>query len=326
MRYIYRTIARIVPLWIKKRINAFLSYTSIEVEHENFIGFVTLSSLLIGAVAGLFLGYLLRLPFWIFFLSFMLLSNIIIYLWLVLSVDKKARLVEESLPDALRLMASNLRAGMTPEKALLLSSRPEFGPLKYEIDIVGRKVTLGKNVGTALLEMSTRVRSKRLARAVELINSGLESGGSLATLLDATSHDIQEQFLVDKKIKASITMYVIFIFAAAALISPVLFGLSSFLIDVLRSSLTAVEIPATAVSSLPIKAVSVAIGSRFLLSFIIVFLVVNSFMASLLLGLIVKGRQREGFRYFFPMVALAIPLFLLSRYAIKTLLSGLFSF
>lgn len=321
---IYRVIARAIPKALRIRINAFLSYSDIKVDHDNFIGFITLSSVLIGISAGFFFGSIFNRSFWIFFVSVTMLVNAVVYLWLIFMIDKKAALVEEALPDALQLMASNLRAGMTPSKALLLSSRPEFGPLKDEIDVVGRKVTLGKNVGLALTEMARRIRSRRLLRAVELVNSGLDSGGSLAILLEATSSHLREQFLVDKKIKASITMYIIFIFSAAGIITPVLLGLSSFLVEVLHSSLAQVEIPST-IASLPIRPAEGSLSASFLFSYIIIYLVVNSFLASLILGLIKRGRKRDGIQYFIPMALLAVPLFLLSRYAIRSVMQGLFN-
>jgi hypothetical protein len=58
--------------------------------------------------------------------------------------------------------------------------------------------------------------------------------------------------------------------------------------------------------------------------FIISFLTMNCLMASMLLGIIGKGKQKEGFRYFIPMALFAIPLFFLSRYLIKSALKGLF--
>jgi len=42
-------------------------------------------------------------------------------------------------------------------------------------------------------------------------------------------------------------------------------------------------------------------------------------MASMLLGQIAKGKKRAGLSYF-------IPLFLIARYLIKSLIGGLFSF
>src|SRR3989344_5798864 len=215
MKNLYRVIARIIPQSQRLKIGSFLRYSNIKQDHDVFIGFVTMISFLLGLLIGFLIATLTERSFWLFFLVSTILINAGVYSVIALLVDKKAHLIEESLPDALQLMASNLRSGMTPDKALLLASRPEFGPLKIEIDMVGKQVTLGKSVGIALLEMADRVRSKRLLRAVELINSGLESGGSLSNLLEATAGHLQEQTLVDKKIKAAITMYIIFIFSAA---------------------------------------------------------------------------------------------------------------
>jgi archaeal flagellar protein FlaJ len=322
---LYHNISRMVPAPLRDKLKSFLAYSSVGVNYDSFIGFVTLTSLLVALISGFFLGPLFNQSFWIFFLGALILVNAIVYFWLMLMVDKKARVVEDSLPDALQLMASNLRAGMTPEKALMLSARPEFGPLKFEIDMVGRKVTLGENIGMALMEMAKRIRSKRLLRAVELINSGLDSGGSLATLLDATSHDLREQFLVDKKIKASINMYIIFIFSAAALISPILFGLSSFLVQVLQGSFSQIDIPASAISSLGIQTAKSSLGSAFVNGFLLVFIAVNNLMAALLLGLIAHGKQREGLRFYVPMVALAIPIYLISKVIIQAGMGALFN-
>ena len=121
-------------------------------------------------------------------------------------------------------------------------------------------------------------------------------------------------------------MYVIFIFVAAGVISPVLFGLSSFLVDVLRSSFAQIDIPSTAVSTLPIQGNTIHITTTFLIGFILAFLIANNFMASTLIGMMNTGRQREGVKYFIPMILLALPLFFLARYAIKSFLGGLFTF
>ena len=323
MAKIYRTIARIVPKFAKKKIKSFLIYSNLLVDHEIFIGFVTIISLLLGISLGFFVGTIFKLPFWIPFIAVTVLTNLIVYFWLLFMVDKKARVIEESLPDALQLMTSNLRAGMTPEKALLLSARPEFGPLKTEIDIVGKKVALGKSIAHALTEMAARVRSKRLERAVELITSGLQSGGNLANLLDTTSNTLREQYLVDKKIKAGVTMYVMFIFSIAAFISPIVLGLISFLVEVLQASFSSVDIP-DGIGSLPINIGQVSISPEFLVAFLISFIIINAFMASLLLGLISKGKQRQGIKYFIPMSVIAIPLFFIVRISIRNLFGGLF--
>jgi pilus assembly protein TadC len=323
---IYRLFAKIYPSKVRSKIKSLLSYSSIKVDKDRFIGFLNVTSLLLGLMSGFILSFIFEKPFWIFFSGVVILVNVVVYLWIMMVIDQKVKVVEEFLPDALQLMSSNLKAGMTPDRALLLSARPEFGILKEEIDHVSKSVGLGKNISLALLDMSKRVRSKRLVRAVELINSGLGSGGSLGDLLQLTASHLREQSLIDKKIKSSISMYIIFIFSATAMITPILFGLSSFLVEILGQITANIDTSTSTTASLPISISSVSIEPSFIIVFIICFILANSFMASMLLGLIGKGSQRDGIKYFIPMVSLAIPIFFITRFAIKYLLGGLFSF
>ena len=315
----------IIPSYPKAKVKALLAFFSPHGDAEELMGFYLCLSFVLSIFGTLLSWFIFKLDLYIVFPLLLVGILIVLYFMLVILIDTKARKVEQSLPNALQLTAANLHAGMTLDKALLLSSRPEFGSLKDELDLVGKKISLGENFSSALQNTAARIRSKKLARAVELINIGLSSGGELAKLLESTAANLREQFLVDKKIKASISMYIIFIFAAAGIISPILFGLSTFLVDIIKTTFAQVEIP-TSVATLPIAFSALPLSSEFLQNFIVVFVITNSFMASSLLGLIEKGKAREGFRYFIPMVLLGVPLFYLSHYLIKQLLGGLFNF
>jgi len=54
--------------------------------------------------------------------------------------------IETVFPDFLQLVASNLRAGITVDRAMLLSARPEFAPLDKEILQSGRDISTGKPI------------------------------------------------------------------------------------------------------------------------------------------------------------------------------------
>lgn len=318
-------LMNIFPQKIRKKLNAKLNFVGLKSTPEHFILISCILSILFGIGLSFFLSSLLKMSFWPFFFLGFVVGNSLMYTWLILVADKKVALIEEALPDALQLMTSNLNAGMTPDKAILLSARSEFGPLKEEIDRIGRKVALGKSIGKALVEMAEHIQSKKLLRSVELINSGLNSGGNLSVLLETTAGHLKAQALIDKRIKASITTYLIFIFSAAGLVTPVLLGLSSILINVLQTNLGAIEVPPLSLATVPIQSVQTTITPEFLLFYLLTFLVVNCFLASILLGLVGKGRQREGVKFFIPMIILAVSLFFLVRYGIMLVLGGLFS-
>ncbi|MFQ6055173.1 MAG: type II secretion system F family protein, partial [Methanosarcinales archaeon] len=126
------------------------------------------------------------------------------------------------LPDVLQLISANVRAGMTVDKAIWLSARPEFGILEEEVRKVGAKTMGGKPINLALKEMSKKIKSKILDRTVKLIIEGIESGGDLAKLLDETSSNIRTTQSLRKEIRSSVMMYSIFILFAAVLGAPML--------------------------------------------------------------------------------------------------------
>jgi pilus assembly protein TadC len=70
--------------------------------------------------------------------------------------------MEEVFPDFIELVSSNLRAGMTVDKALLLSSRKEFSPLDIEILRLGKDILTGTYINIALTNMAKRIKSEKI--------------------------------------------------------------------------------------------------------------------------------------------------------------------
>ena len=94
----------------------------------------------------------------------------VIHLMIVFKGEKRAAAVDSILPDALQLISANVRSGMTIDRAIWLSARPEFGPLEEEIKRVSTEVLGSASITDALSRMTERIKSKSLERAVTLIN------------------------------------------------------------------------------------------------------------------------------------------------------------
>ena len=193
------------------------------------------SSMIIGAQYGLLVGLF----------AFGVLAALF-YLLILTTADTRARKIEEVLPDALQMMSANIRAGMTMENAIWASSKPEFGPLEEEIRVVSGKAFGGKPVTDALSEMGTRVRSSRLARAVKLLNEGIQLGGETAPLLEEVARDLKISSMLSKEIASATTMYMIFIVFTAVIASPVMFAASVYYADMsdFISSQRSTQLPA----------------------------------------------------------------------------------
>jgi hypothetical protein len=150
------------------------------------------------------------------------------YLLLVATADNRAVKIEEVLPDALQTISANVRAGMTTENAIWMGARPEFGPLEEEIKIVSSKCFGGKPISQALLEMSDRVKSSTLERAVKLLVGGIEMGGEIAPLLEEVAHDIKSTSALKKEVLNATLMYTIFIVFSSVIAAPVLYASSLY--------------------------------------------------------------------------------------------------
>lgn len=233
------------------------------------------------------------------------------------------RKMEDSFPDFIGLMASNLRAGMTVDRALLLSSRKEFAPLDEEIMLLGKDIITGKEITLALEDAGKRIPSDKIRKTLRLIISGIRSGGNLAILLEETSENMRSRGFVEKRAASNVLMYVIFIFFAVAVGAPLLFGLSSVLVDVLTQLLA--EVPQDQqVSNVPFALSGVTISSTFVFYYALIFVLVSDVLASLVLGLVSKGDERAGFKYVIPIIVISIGVFLGSRILLLRYFGNLF--
>lgn len=323
---IYTSLARFFPRRIRQRFSQLLIYAGINLEPQRFIGFILAFGLILSLISGYIINSLKILPFILGFIASFILIELAFYLWVMLSVDSKAKFAEEVLPDALQLMSSNIRAGLTTDKALLLAARPEFGPLAEEIKRIGRETMMGGDLATSLMKTTKRIKSENLKKTMDLIVNSIKSGGKLADLLDQTANDLREQQMVQREISASVLMYAIFIFIAIGMGAPLLFAMSSFLVKILVKMGTTIrmELPTdTGDIKMPISMTTSGISSDFIEMFAIVSLIISSIFGSMIIGLILKGNARSGVKYLLILLPMSIALFFLGSYAMNAFLGSM---
>ncbi len=315
---LYAVLTKLFPRKLKKDFNQMILYSNIKLNPDRLLGFI----ILVGIAFSLYLGYFLTF-LGVPVIAGVLVSFIIIeaafYMWIIFSIDSKAKFVESVLPDALQLTSSNIRAGLTTDRALLMAARPEFGPLAEEIKRVGRETMTGTALAVALTKMNSRIKSESLSKTMDLIVNSIKSGGKLADLLDSTAGDLRDQQMVQKEISASVLMYVIFIFVAIGLAAPLLFAMSSFLVKILStmSNKISSSMPSdVAITGAPISITSVSIDSGFLMQYTLASLTISSIFGSLIMGLMMKGNAREGIKYLPILLTLCIGLYFLGSYVL----------
>jgi len=322
---IHKLFGYLYPRRIRESYNVLLAYNHFNYNVEKFLGTSLIIITIISAVLGVLIEYYLGIPWFINVIIIFILLQIYEYTLLVLHTDRIASKVEEIIPDVLHLISSNLRSGLTIDQALILSARPEFGPLEREIYKVGKDITLGVPIEKALTEFGYKIKSDKLKKTIQLIITGLRSGGELANLLEETAENLRQQNIVEQKIRSSVAMYFIFIFIAVGIGGPILFSLSSFLIEILAKVLGEISIESIK-TTLPVTFTKITIGTDFVIMFSIISLVTTSILSSLVLGLIVKGKEREGAKYIPILILITVVVFYTVRYLMEKLLSNLLLF
>lgn len=249
------------------------------------------------------------------------------YLFLSLSAERRKRAVEEVLPDALLLMSSNIKSGLTIDKAFLLSAREEFGPLAEEIKLAAMQMFSGKSVEDVLGTMKRNTNSEILQEVISLISDGMRAGGEISKLLESSAKDIRKTMLLRKEAEANIKTYTLFISMAALFAAPFLFAISNYLAETTANIWSSTEIDFSKIPSQGsiFKFTKPEVNMQIIGTFSILTLSIISFFSSLIISEIKYGTVKQGFKNGPIFLAISLAIYYLAKFAIKELLGGLIS-
>lgn len=287
-----------VCIFINLVISAFLIY------HFSITWGITWTTILLSVVALWVLVFIIILfVLWVLF-----------YVIVDLKIFKRKVDIEDVLPDYLQLTASNIKAGMTIDRALWYAVRPRFGVLAKEIESVAKETMRGEDLKAALQKFADKYDSVLLKRSISLLIEGIEAGGEIGDMLNKIAINIQENKIMRKEMAASVTTYVIFISFATIVAAPILFALSGVLIKVIANLGSTLGGTTSGASSAGFALSFSGKGIKYsdFRIFAIVSLIVTSFFSSVIIATIKKGTAKLGFRYIPLFIAVTITLFLIA--------------
>jgi len=299
----YDRLYRLLPSGYRGWVSKYITYADISISPEIYVGFSLLYGICL-AFAGLFLFILGILPnkFLIpisasIFISF----EVIMHGILVVISDNRTKVVEEIIPDALRLISANIRSGLTIDKALLVSARSEFGPLEKEIRSAAKGTLSGESIENALKKIADKFNSKILSRSMELLVEGIMRGGDVPKLLDSLGEDIRQIRILKKEVSALVMVYAIFIFFASSVGAPVLYAVSGHLVNTMTEIGSTIDVKQSFGAlggKLPLSSFkSVEITPEFLDMYSLLAMSVISIFGGILIGLIQEGRESAGLKF-----------------------------
>ncbi|MFH7882098.1 MAG: type II secretion system F family protein [Candidatus Aenigmatarchaeota archaeon] len=323
-KFLYSRLPRNYKSWLEDYISYCDLKTSPERLFSSFLTFGLIISLSISFIL-FFMDFLSFFYFILVFVLFFLILQVVFHMVLIFIADNRANYVEEILPDALQIISSNMRAGLTHDKAILTSARPEFGPLEKELKNAAKETLSGKPLEEALKNMTKRIKSKLLERTISLLLEGLEKGGSITALLDSIALDIRQVRILKREIKSYVMMYGIFIFFAACIGAPLLYSVSIFLVETMGKFGGGIEIekmPEVG-SKLPLGSIRISeIRPEFLSLYSYIAIGVTIFFGSLLIGLVQEGTEKAGLRFLPIFLPTGFAVFFISQIAIRAMFAG----
>lgn len=238
----------LVPKRFRPNLRKYLMKAGIDEVPFGFFGglfFVTIALTIITFIAGIFPLLSDQSPIVVFVIAFlyifvlaMILSIVVIlliYFYLNIKIYNRTKQLEDKLVDYLTLVATNLKGGLSFEKSLWLSIKPDFGILAREIGLVSKKVMTGNDLSEALIEFSYKYDSPILRRSINLIIGEIESGGQIVEVIDKVIINLRKTRLLKEEMAASTVTYMIFIGSIVMVISPALFALSAQLLQIIIS-------------------------------------------------------------------------------------------
>jgi archaeal flagellar protein FlaJ len=236
--------------------------------------------------------------------------------------EDRTKKVEDTLPDAFQMIAANLRAGMTPFKALKSISKGKSGPLEEEIEYVTSKALGTESFGENLLRISERIRSDTLDKSMKLFTTSMRSGGRLATLLEELAVDISETQSLKNELKTSTKTYTAFILFTILIGTPLLLAISVNFVKMM-ANMQSMSIASTTDFGLGNLMGAVTITPGFLTQIAVGLLVMTSVLASMLMGTINEGKPKSGLRMAPVIMAGCIIVFFVSGMIVGKYILGL---
>ncbi|MFH0961874.1 MAG: type II secretion system F family protein [archaeon] len=313
------SLGNLFPAAYRKQVKSLLTYSDIEADPTILTGTVAFYGILSSPIAAILITLLFGLNPW--FLALILPAVFLsiqagLYLFLFYTMDRKAQSCESLLPDALQLTASHIRSGLTPDKALLMAARPEFGILETEIKIVAKQSVTGKDLSSAILGMGERINSPLVKRTTRLIAEGIKSGGELATLLEETAEDIRNAATLRAEVRSQVMMYVIFIFLAVGIGGPALYAISTFLVESMgriSGGIDPASFSTDVYSHSPLKFSQTSISIAFMVQYSIASIITSAIISGVTISLIESGNSKNTLKYAPILVLIGLVVFFLVR-------------
>ncbi len=148
-----------------------------------------------------------------------------------LRANERAMKINRDLPLALRQLSTQIRAGVSFNKALQSIANAKYGVLSQEIQRVVTDMEAGESTEDALARLVRRTRSKGLKRALVQLVRALRTGGRLSDVVNAIAEDVSFETRMAVRDFTEILNLISVIYIVVAVVAPVTLTIISAIVQ-----------------------------------------------------------------------------------------------
>ena len=124
------------------------------------------------------------------------------YFYIKRKQNKRRKIFESQLCDALMISTSCLRSGLTFQQAMETIAKDMEAPISTEFARACSEVNFGSSLDKALSDMVDRIKSPDLMLAVSAVSVQRQTGGNLSQILETIANTIRERIKVKADVSA----------------------------------------------------------------------------------------------------------------------------
>jgi tight adherence protein B len=117
--------------------------------------------------------------------------------WLASKHAERVKGLEEQLDSWMLMLANALKASPSLGEGIQSSAKLMRAPFSEELDLVLKEMKLGTPLDQAVLNMSTRIKSRIISSSLATILVGRQTGGDLPAILEQSAATLREMARLD---------------------------------------------------------------------------------------------------------------------------------
>ncbi|MDI6806373.1 MAG: type II secretion system F family protein [Candidatus Aenigmarchaeota archaeon] len=174
-----------------------------------------------------------------------ILSTFIIFTPQMFFRYEKYRVVKEMetrFPAFLRDVIEHVRAGSPVYRAIIASSKIDYGGLSKEVKRISNQLSWGIPLDKVLEQFARRTGSKKLHMAIYTIRESFLSGGDISLTLEALADSLTAMEESEKERKSLLNQYVIVMYVLSLVFIGVITALNSFMVPIFKMGVVGAEL------------------------------------------------------------------------------------